>query len=65
VISRRGEVKAEVRLSDSVQKGLIAMTFHFSETPTNILTNPATDPVCLTPELKVCAVRIEKYEGDM
>jgi formate dehydrogenase (NADP+) alpha subunit len=64
VASRRGQVKAEVRLSDAVQKGLISMTFHFSETPTNILTNPATDPVCLTPELKISAVRIEKYEGN-
>lgn len=63
VISRRGEVKAKVQLNDTIQKGCIAMTFHFSETPTNILTNPATDPVCLTPELKVAAVRIERYDG--
>lgn len=63
IISRRGEVQAEVLVTNTIQKGSIAMTFHFSETPTNILTSPATDPVCLTPELKVSAVRIEKYEG--
>ena len=36
------------------------MSFHFAETPTNILTNPAVDPVAKIPELKVCAVRVEK-----
>jgi formate dehydrogenase alpha subunit len=60
IISRRGEVEAQIKLVDSIPKGLVSMTFHFSETPTNLLTNPALDPVSLTPELKVCAVRIEK-----
>jgi predicted molibdopterin-dependent oxidoreductase YjgC len=36
------------------------MTFHFAETSANFLTNPAYDPVAKTPELKVCAVRVEK-----
>jgi anaerobic selenocysteine-containing dehydrogenase len=36
------------------------MSFHFAESPTNKLTNPAVDPVAKTPELKVCAVRVEK-----
>ncbi len=36
------------------------MTFHFAESPTNRLTNPAFDPVAKIPEFKVCAVRIEK-----
>ncbi len=36
------------------------MDFHFGESPVNQLTNPALDPVAKTPELKVCAVRIEK-----
>lgn len=62
IISRRGEVKAQVKLTDSIRKGLVAMTFHFSETPTNLITNPARDPVSFTPELKVCAVRIEKHK---
>ena len=36
------------------------MDFHFAESPTNVLTNPALDPVSKIPELKVCAVRVEK-----
>jgi formate dehydrogenase major subunit len=39
------------------------MTFNFLETRTNILTNNALDPVAKTPELKVCAVKIEKEES--
>lgn len=40
--------------------GVVFMTFHFAETPTNVLTNPALDPIAKIPELKVCAVKIEK-----
>jgi predicted molibdopterin-dependent oxidoreductase YjgC len=38
------------------------MTFHFAESPTNMLTNSALDPVAKIPEYKVCAVRVEKVE---
>ncbi len=38
------------------------MTFHFAESPTNQLTNPALDPVAKIPEFKVCAVRVERDE---
>lgn len=60
VISRRGEVIAPAKISQAVQKGVIAMTFHFAESPTNVLTNAALDPVAKIPETKVCAIRIEK-----
>jgi anaerobic selenocysteine-containing dehydrogenase len=59
VISRRGEVTARALATDSSPPGTIAMTFHFAESPTNELTNPAVDPVAKTPELKVSAVRVE------
>ena len=36
------------------------MTFHFAESPTNEITNPALDPVAKIPELKVAAVRVKK-----
>ena len=39
------------------------MTFHFHETPTNVLTNAALDPVAKIPETKVCAVRVEEVDG--
>jgi len=36
------------------------MSFHFAESPTNQLTNPALDPISKMPELKVFAVRVER-----
>jgi formate dehydrogenase alpha subunit len=62
VSSRRGEVTARAWLTDSSPKGTIAMTFHFAESPTNELTNPALDPVSKIPEFKVAAVKIRKVE---
>jgi len=38
------------------------MAFHFRETCANWLTIPAFDPVTLTAEYKVCAVRVEKLQ---
>lgn len=60
VVSRRGEVTAKARLTEWSPPGVVYMDFHFAESPTNVLTNPALDPVAKTPELKVCAVRVEK-----
>ena len=60
VTSRRGAVNAHAWVTESSPKGTIAMTFHFAESPTNELTNPAYDPAAKTPELKVAAVRVEK-----
>ena len=63
VISRRGQVTSKTRVTDSSPPGVVSMTFHFAESPTNVLTNPVLDPVAKIPELKVCAVRIEKTKG--
>ncbi len=60
VISRRGEVVAKAKVTEASPVGVVAMTFHFAESPTNRLTNPALDPVAKIPEFKVCAIRIEK-----
>lgn len=60
VISRRGEVTAKARITPASPPGVVCMSFHFAESPTNVLTNPAVDPTAKIPELKVCAVRIEK-----
>ena len=60
VASRRGEVTGMAKVTDASARGTIFMTFHFAETPTNVLTNPAEDPVAKIPELKVAAVRVEK-----
>jgi len=60
VISKRGAVVAKAKVTESSPVGVVSMTFHFAESPTNVLTNPALDPIAKIPELKVCAVRIEK-----
>ena len=60
VTSRRGEVVAKAKVTEVSPVGVVAMSFHFAESPTNVLTNPALDPVSKIPELKVCAVKVEK-----
>jgi formate dehydrogenase alpha subunit len=60
VISRRGEVVTKAKVTDVSSVGVVFMTFHFAESPANLLTNSALDPVAKIPEYKVCAVRIEK-----
>jgi formate dehydrogenase alpha subunit len=60
VVSRRGQLTASTDVTEVVPVGLVYMSFHFAESPTNILTSTAVDPVTKTPEYKVCAVRIEK-----
>ena len=60
VISRRGKVNAKALVTKMSPPGVISMTFHFAESPTNELTNSALDPVAKIPETKVCAVRVEK-----
>jgi anaerobic selenocysteine-containing dehydrogenase len=62
VSSRRGEMVAKARVNGVSPPGVLCTTFHFSESPTNQLTNPAVDPVSKIPELKVCAVKVEKTE---
>jgi formate dehydrogenase alpha subunit len=60
VISRRGNITARAKVTGASPPGVVCMSFHFAESPVNALTNPALDPVAKIPELKVCAVNIEK-----
>jgi formate dehydrogenase alpha subunit len=60
VTSRRGTVIARAKVTEASSPGVVFMTFHFAESPTNQLTNPALDPVAKIPEFKVCAVKVEK-----
>lgn len=59
VSSRRGSVLTRVTLTERVKPGMMFMTFHYKETPVNELTNSAFDPISLTPEYKVTAVKVE------
>ena len=60
VVSRRGAVKVRARVTRSSLPGVVCMSSHFCESPTNLIANSALDPVSKTPELKLCAVRIER-----
>jgi predicted molibdopterin-dependent oxidoreductase YjgC len=60
IVSRRGSVRIKAAVSEVTARGVAFVPFHFYEAAVNKLTNPALDPVSKIPELKVCAVRIEK-----
>jgi predicted molibdopterin-dependent oxidoreductase YjgC len=60
VTSRRGTICTKIRITDSVPPGVVCMSFHFAETPTNIITNPAVCNMSVASGLKVAAVRIKK-----
>jgi formate dehydrogenase alpha subunit len=62
VSSRRGEIEIKARISERPEKGVVFIPFHFKEAAANMLTNTALDPYCRIPELKVCAVKIEKIK---
>ncbi len=59
LVSRRGDLAVKAKVTPVSPPGVVSMSFHFSETPTNVLTSSALDPVAKIPELKVCAVRKE------
>jgi len=60
VTSRRGKVTAKAKVTEGSPKGVVFMSIHFAESAVNLLTNPVLDPVAKIPELKVCAVRVER-----
>jgi len=60
VVSRRGEIDIKATVTDTTDRGVVFIPFHFVESAANRLTNTALDPIAKIPEFKVCAVRIEK-----
>jgi formate dehydrogenase alpha subunit len=60
VSSRRGEIEIKAQVGDRVGPGVVFIPFHFAEAAANRLTNSELDPIAKIPELKVCAVRVEK-----
>ena len=61
--SRRGKVTARANVTDICPPGVVSSTFHFVESPINVVTHCAIDPVSKIPETKVCAVRVEKLKS--
>ncbi|MCF0143077.1 MAG: formate dehydrogenase subunit alpha [Parasporobacterium sp.] len=60
VLSRRGAITSEARVSEKTSPGETWMPFHFPDGDVNWLTNAALDNFARIPEYKVCACRVEK-----
>ncbi len=68
VSSRRGTVRLPARISDAVPVGTVFLPFHWGDlfapaNAVNYLTLAATDPISRQPELKFCAVSVEKVHN--
>jgi formate dehydrogenase (NADP+) alpha subunit len=59
VSSRRGTLTVKAKITSQVVPGLVFMSFHWSEVPTNVLTLNEYDPISGTAEFKACAVKVE------
>jgi len=59
VCSRRGRIKAKLKVSGKAVDGTIFIPFHFAKAAANKLTNAELDPTAKIPEFKVCAINIE------
>ena len=58
--SRRGQVRAQARVSKRVPPGVVFLSFHWREAPANLLTHDfGLDPMAKIPEYKATAVRLE------
>ena len=63
--SRRGAISLAARLAEHMPEGAVFVPFCYAEAAVNLLTNPALDPFAKIPELKYCAVKVEKSDfGD-
>ncbi len=58
ISSRRGEIRASLKVSPKAYDGTVFIPFHFSSAAANRLTNAELDPTAKIPEFKVCAVKI-------
>lgn len=65
VTSRRGSVRVQARVGDSVPAGMLFMPFHFREGAANVLTHADNlDAGAKTPEYKYTAVRLERVRAE-
>ena len=65
LMSSRGSALTTAKMDDSVTAGTVFMPFHWGQSfredgCVNALTTGAADPISRQPELKYCAVRLEK-----
>jgi formate dehydrogenase major subunit len=65
VNSRYGNAALPVHISKSVQRGQVFATFHDQTRWVNRVTGPCRDPEVDTPEYKLTAVQVCKFEHDL
>lgn len=58
VSSLRGDVCAELHITERSPEGVLFIPIHFRETAINLLTKDLRDPVAKIPDYKICAVNI-------
>jgi len=58
VETRRGAISVPANVTPRIRPGTVFVPFHFWESPANMLTNTARDPMAKIPEFKVCACRV-------
>ena len=58
VASRRGSIRARVKISRKAVAGTVFIPFHYAKSAANELTHAALDPISGIPEYKVCTVRL-------
>ncbi len=64
ISSRRGSIAVRARLTPGILRKTVFVPMHYREAAVNIVTNDALDAYAKTPEFKVCAVRIEKFNSN-
>jgi assimilatory nitrate reductase catalytic subunit len=66
ISSARGSTVARTKLVETLRPDTVFLPFHFpGDGRANLITNTALDPRSGMPEFKVCAVRLEPYEGEL
>jgi nitrate reductase NapA len=60
LVSRRGEIVLEARVSDVTREGLVFVPMHYPESMINSLTNDAYDGLSKQPEYKICAIKVQR-----
>jgi formate dehydrogenase alpha subunit len=60
IASRRGSIRAVIKVSKMAVSGTVFIPFHYAAAAANRLTNAALDPISGIPEYKVCAVKLSK-----
>ena len=60
ISSKRGEIITTAKITDIIEEDIFFMPFHFADGAANYLTNNTLDSISKIPDLKVCAINVQK-----